>query len=49
MKKTKLKYEKPAMQVYELQRQVPIICTSGGGLGSPGGYDNGGDPWNPAP
>ena len=38
----KRKYEKPAMRVYELQRQAPIICTSG--LGDPNDYPNGGDP-----
>ena len=42
----KRKYEKPAMQVYELQRHAPIICTSGGGDGGPmPGY--GPDPTNP--
>ena len=45
----KRKYEKPSMQVFELQKQVPIICTSGGGLNSPGDYEDGDDPFNPAP
>ena len=29
MKKKRL-YMKPAMQVYELQKHAPLICTSGG-------------------
>ena len=37
-------YERPLLQVFELQKQVPIICTSGGSLNSPGDYANGGDP-----
>jgi len=28
---------------------VPIICTSGGGLNSPGDYEDGDDPFNPVP
>lgn len=48
MKESRKKtYERPLLQVFELQKQVPIICTSGGGLNSPGDYANGGDPFNP--
>ena len=42
-------YERPLLQVFELQKQVPIICTSGRGLNSPRDYEDGGDPVNPVP
>ena len=42
-------YERPLLQVFELQKQVPIICTSGRGLNSPGDYEDGDDPFNPVP
>lgn len=46
MKENKKKtYERPQLQVFALQKQVPIICTSGGGLNNPGGLENGGDPF----
>lgn len=51
MKENKKKtYERPQMQVFELQKQVPIICTSSnGGLNAPGDYEDGDDPFNPQP
>ena len=47
MTEKKQNYEKPAMQVYELQKHAPFVCMSGGGVGSPGNYGDGDDPWNP--
>ena len=46
MERKKKKYEKPAMQVYELQRYAPIVCTSGDPTAPivPGGWP-GGVPW----
>ena len=44
---TKKKYEKPAMQVFELKKTPQLLV--GSGLGDPNDYDNGGDPFNPAP
>ena len=40
---TKKKYEKPAMQVFELKQQSQLLQSSGG-LGNPSGYPYGGDP-----
>lgn len=45
MKQIKKKYEKPQIEIFSLQNQAPLICTSGGGLGNPGDYDNGGNPF----
>ena len=39
----KRKYEKPAMQVYELQHRQHLLAGSGG-LGNPNNYPGGGDP-----
>ena len=47
MAQIKKKYERPKMKVFELVSQGPLICTSGGGLGNPGGYDDGDDPFAP--
>ena len=41
---TKKKYEKPAMQVFELKQQPQILA---GSLNDPTDYNNGGDPFNP--
>ena len=43
---TKRKYEKPAMQVFELKQQPQLLQTSGGVPAMPG-YPGGGDPFNP--
>ena len=43
IEKTKQKYEKPSMKVYELrQRQLLLV---GSGLNDPDDYNNGGDPF----
>ncbi len=42
---TKKKYEKPALQVFEL-KQTGILMTSGDVPAMPG-YPGGGDPFNP--
>ena len=39
----KRKYEKPAMQVFELKQQ-PLLLV-GSGLGDPDDYPNGGNPF----
>lgn len=43
MKKKKM-YVKPAMQMYELQHQAPIICISGELLSEPDDYNKVDDP-----
>ena len=43
MKKTKLKYEKPAMQVFELKQQPQILA--GSGLNDPTDYPGSGNPF----
>ena len=40
---TKKKYEKPAMQVYDLPQQPQLLA--GSGLRNPGDYPGGGDPF----
>ena len=45
--KKKQFYEKPSMKVFELKQQPQLLV--GSGLGDPNDYDNGGDPFNPAP
>jgi hypothetical protein len=42
--KEKRKYEKPAMQVFELRQQPQILA--GSGLSDPNDYGNGGDPFS---
>ena len=43
--KAKQFYLTPETEVLEFKCEG-IICESGGGVGGPGGYDNGGDPFN---
>ena len=43
--KTIKKYEKPAMQVFELKKKSLLLV--GSGLGDPNDYPNGDDPLNP--
>ena len=43
----KKEYEKPSMQVFELNQRPQLLV--GSGLGDPNDYDNGGDPFSPAP
>jgi hypothetical protein len=45
---TKKKYEKPAMQVFELKQQ-PTLLQASGDLPAMPGYDDGGDPLNLVP
>jgi hypothetical protein len=49
--KEKRKYEKPAMQVYDLPQQPQLLAGSETGGDMPGmpGYPGGGDPFNPVP
>ena len=42
----KKKYEKPSMEVYELKNQTRLLAGSEG-LGNPGPFKPGGDPFNP--
>ena len=39
----KLKYEKPAMRVFEFEQQPQLLA--GSGLDNPGDYGNGGNPF----
>ena len=43
MTKTKLKYEKPSMQVFELKQRAQLLV--GSGLDEPNDYNNGGNPF----
>ena len=43
--KTIKKYEKPAMQVFELKKKSLLLV--GSGFGDPSDYPDGGDPLNP--
>ena len=45
--KTIKKYEKPAMQVFELKKKSLLLV--GSGFGDPSDYPDGGDPFNPVP
>lgn len=44
IEKTKQKYDKPSMKVYELKHKPQLLI--GSGLGNPGNYPGGGDPWH---
>ena len=39
-------YEKPFIEIIDAEQNAPLVCTSGGNLGSPGNYDDGGDPFS---
>lgn len=41
--KTRRRYEKPSMKVYELQQRCQILA--GSPLGNPSDYPDGGDPF----
>ena len=41
--KKKKNYEAPTIQVVNLEKQAPLVC--GSGLGNPGDYPGGGDPF----
>ena len=42
--KKKLFYTSPECDIIKMTTEG-VIATSGGGVGDPGGYDNGGDPF----
>ena len=42
IEKTKQKYEKPSMKVFELKQQPQLLA---GSVGNPADYPNQGDPW----
>ena len=47
MKLTKKKYERPHVEVFELKHRAQLLA--GSALNAPSDYEDGGDPFNPAP